>query len=573
MRLCAELLDITLQQDLHDAGYLGQVFPDSSIRQLTMHSLSKSLLKKFHNDEQSDQRDQAALTLFLECNQRCGNLTSVVPQRLDEELVLGELKVALDKFFVKCVDEPDLLSVSAISKHFGLGNGSNIGAPNTDFYSKLVLSDMSHVDGALPPLFEEALRVDKLWHDVEVSRARAFGYRSVNGSRLSFVPKSRTISRTIATEPVLNMLFQKGIGGVLESRLRQVYGIDLSLQPDRNARLAREGSRTGRFGTIDLSSASDSISITLIRTILPEIAQYWLFKTRSPVTILPDGSEVELHMISSMGNGYTFPLQTTIFAALVQAVYKVMDIPFIRPCKLTDGNFAVFGDDIIVVKEAYNLLTRCLAMLGFTVNLDKSFNEGSFRESCGHDYVCGYNVRGVYIKTLRNDGDAYSAINRLLRWSAKHGIFLPRTITALRHGRRFIGVPFYEADDSGIKVPLSLLRTIRRDPNGAIKYRALVSVPRVVRIPSVAVDAEISHQSQKELAVTLRRFRYDSDGLLLCLVAGWLRSGQLGLRSQTKKTVLRHRKSPGWDPCDADLHESVGSADRWKATVELSLVS
>jgi hypothetical protein len=150
-----------------------------------------------------------------------------------------------------------------------------------------------------------------------------------------------------------------------------------------------------------------------------------------------------------MGNGYTFPLQTVIFASAVRAVYQLMGFP--SDCSRTQ--FGVFGDDIVVRREAYSFTCRMLAKLGFSVNVGKSFNSGAFRESCGHDYYRGYNVRGVYVKSLEIPQQVYSLINRLNRWSAYHGMSLNRTIKRLLGWVRDIRIPPSEADDAGIHVP------------------------------------------------------------------------------------------------------------------------
>lgn len=580
MHVSADYLEVLLQSDLYEAGWQNaEFYPGISQRQVAMNALASSLLKKFHNDEVDSMRDNKALALFLECNERCRSATTFLPRRLDEEYVLGELKSAIWDFFnppeprAPFKREPFLLNLSDIATHFSLGNGSNIGVASTDFYTKYVNSSMSHTDALLPLLFRQAISKDKLWSDVEAYRSRSFGFEIVRGNRLSFVPKSRVISRTICTEPLLNMLFQKGIGGLIEGRLKEVSGIDLSKQPDKNATLARIGSETGKFGTIDLSSASDSISTSLLREIMPAQALNWLLRSRSPLTILPDGQEVELHMISSMGNGFTFPLQTMIFSCLVRSVYKILDIPIYHPRGRSLGNYGVFGDDIIVDHRAYDLMCRMLSILGFSVNSDKSFNEGLFRESCGHDFYSGYNVRGVYLKTLLDANDIYSAINRLNRWSATHGIFLARTIKWLRHGCRFIGVPYDEADDSGIKVPESLLRSPRRDCNGAIKYLASVVSPRVVHIPAVEHDSVIAQKDLIRIRRSLPDFEYNPDGLMLCHLAGWLRNGTLSLRVKRPKAVLRRRVCPGWDNRAFACGVSHVFHERWKLFVEANLVS
>lgn len=98
---------------------------------------------------------------------------------------------------------------------------------------------------------------DELWNvPVHVSRGK-----------LQFVPKTCKTHRSIVVEPLLNGLFQKGIGSYMKSRLL-LHGLDLRDQT-RNQTLARVGSIDGSLATIDLSSASDCISRLLVWDLLP----------------------------------------------------------------------------------------------------------------------------------------------------------------------------------------------------------------------------------------------------------------------------------------------------------------
>lgn len=615
-----DTLQALLRQDLCNGGYLPDSNPEDR-RQFAMRALDKSLLKKFHNEMTDDRRDAAALAIFRKCNENCLNYTVPVLHDDLERTVYGEMKSMLYDFFFPspleqiisyadakrkgrdtvtygdltiirdiCLGVKDqsqefrhverrdfyydetLLNLSSIAYYFGLGNGSNIGARSTDFYTKYVNSTMACTDPQLHSLFVQAISNDDLWSDIEAYRSTTFGVEVVKSSRLSFVPKSKEISRTICTEPILNMLFQKGIGGVLTRRLKDRFGIDLSTQPDKNRRLAQIGSQTGNFGTIDLSSASDTISLTLLEDILPAQPLRWLKLCRTPSAVFPDGSVNELHMISSMGNGFTFPLQTLIFAALVNAVYKVLDIRVKHPKGQRDGNYGVFGDDIIVLSQAYDLTMKMLSHLGFVPNHDKSFNEGDFRESCGRDYYRGFDVRGVYIKRLLTENDSWSAINRLNRWSATHGIVLPNTCRYLLSGCRLSGVPFSEADDAGIKIPERLANGPRRDSNGTRWYWASVNVSVECRIPSIGWNRNIKRSTVVRLRRKLPNFDYYSNGLVFVLLAGYLRSGRLGIRQETKTYVLKECAIPCWDhiPLAAGITDPAFFS-RWESAVELNL--
>jgi len=571
MRDYAGCLPVLLEADLFCAGWNGTINPYPSVdsRTVAMQSLRKSLLKKYQ-DTKTSQADANALELFLKINKSCSEFTMATSSMTEiETIALGEAKDFIYRFFFPddqtntSVDsEMMVLTLGQVTDRFGLGNGANIGSYSTDFYSKVGTSRMAATSTALHYLYMQAISSDPIWSDVESIRLVDRGCDIVPGSRLSFVPKTTEISRTICTEPVCNMLFQKGIGKVLEERLQQVLGIDLKVQPDKNRILARLGSKDDTFGTIDLSSASDSMSLGLVREMFPRHVVNMLELARSPVTTLPGGAKVELHMVSSMGNAYTFPLQTLLFSSLVYGVYRALSIDLDRPFRQSLGNFAVFGDDIIVVRKAYDLTCRMLSICGFSVNVNKSFNEGFFRESCGRDYWCGDNVRGVYIQTLKHTGDVYSAINRLNVWSAKWGIPLTRTVQFLLKGLRLMPIPFDEMDDAGVKVPLRFLRKRRTDPRtGGILYRYLK-----VRTPSYDVT-DIQSVRPK-----IRGWLDNHPAILLASIAGTLRLGQIVIRSSYRQsTQIKSRYSSRWDYIFDDQGVNPEFGERWKSFVELNL--
>jgi len=567
MRDYAGSLPFCLDHDLMLSGWNGAISPYPNIkpRQFAMQSLRASLLKKF-SDRPSDSADANALSLFLKTNEKCKSFKlDPTSWTTSEAVALGEAKDFLYRMFHQ--DDQSSgnlrrLTLGEISSRFSLGNGANIGSYSTDFLSKIGTSSMSASSPGLYNLYVQAISCDPLWSAVESCRLKFRETDIVQGSRLSFVPKTTEISRTICTEPVLNMLFQKGMGAVLEDLLVQVCGIDLSLQPDKNRYLALLGSQDGRFGTIDLSSASDSMSLGLVTEFFPRHVSTLLELARSRYTILPDGTKVELHMISSMGNAYTFPLQTIFFASLVYGAYRVKGIPFDRPFRHSLGNFAVFGDDIICRAEVYDLLVKMLSICGFSVNVNKSFNTGLFRESCGHDYFDGHNVRGVYIKTLRTSSDKYSAINRLNRWSAKWDIPLPTVIHELLRGERVLPIPFDEMDDCGIKVPLSFIKKRRVSKyTGGVIYRFLYKQPNAYDV----TDVELKPPK-------LRGWVNNPPAVLLAALAGTLRSGKAVVRSSERSRArLRTRFSSRWDWIPSDHAEMRDIGERWKSFIELNL--
>jgi hypothetical protein len=568
MRDYAGTLPVLLDLDLYDAGWNGSLrpYPGISNLQFAMQHLRRSITKKLCGRNSKD-ADKRALDLFLKVNEQCRTWslsTSSITE--PQAFALQESKEFISRFFEKYEQESDcvlrILSLGKVSQCIGLGSGANIGAYSNDFLSKVGTSDLTATNQTLFLYYKEAIRDNPLWSDVESIRSLNRKAEIVRGSRLSFVPKTTEISRTICTEPLLNMFFQKGLASILTKRLEEISGINLSRQPVLNQKLAQLGSKEGKFGTIDLSSASDSMSLGLVREFFPPHVVSWLEMTRSPCTILPDGTEVELHMVSSMGNAFTFPLQTLFFCSLVYGAYKSLGIHFQRPSRRSLGSFAVFGDDIIVNHLAYNHLCELLRLCGFSVNVDKSFNDGFFRESCGHDYYCGYNVRGVYLKQLTDVCDSYSAINRLNIWSATHRIPLCRTVQFLLKGNRLLPIPMDEVDTAGIKVHSSHLKKKVLDKfTSGIQYRY------------IHIKAQAFSVTDVELRPPrLRGWINNPPAVLLAALAGTLRSGKVVTRGLSQRsTRIRMRYSSRWDYIPSEMGVSPSFGGDWKFFIELNL--
>jgi len=225
----------------------------------------------------------------------------------------------------------------------------------------------------------------------------------VEGNKVTFVPKTAKTHRTIAVEPHINSFFQLGLGRMIRARLKR-RGIDLDDQ-EINRSLAQLGSRDGSLATIDLEGASDTICVELVRDLLPEPWFNWLDASRSHWGKL-DGVTFHYQKFSSMGNGFTFDLESLLFWALSTAVVK----------RLGYNTFwvNVMGDDIIVPSECFDAVSERLESVGFLVNRSKSFSQGPFRESCGGDYYQGVNVRGLYLKKIpTNEVDWLILANRI----------------------------------------------------------------------------------------------------------------------------------------------------------------
>ncbi len=210
----------------------------------------------------------------------------------------------------------------------------------------------------------------------------------VSVGKLAFVPKNSRTDRPIVVEPTLNGLAQKGYGTYMKKRLKR-FGIDLSDQKV-NQRAAWKASLSGESATVDLSSASDCVSIALVYDLLPFEWAQALSDCRTG-TVSYKGEELVLEKFSSMGNGYTFELESLIFYALMFGVCRHLDLDV--------GLVSVYGDDLVIPTPAYDLAKEVLEYAGFLFNEKKSFHTGPFRESCGTDWIRGLDIRPYYLRT------------------------------------------------------------------------------------------------------------------------------------------------------------------------------
>lgn len=546
--------------------------PDMSPRQVAASQLMKSFLKKFTSTGRTTPAgDTVAVDKFLASNRRCRDWTYNPNTSLDEEL-MGEFKSLLYRFFYpsgfSLIHHPNDLFDRGRT-----GPGVSIGANGDDFYTKLFSSDLTCTKGPLGSLYLQAISNDKhaIWAGAESKRARQFDdVCIVEGSRFSFVPKDDSTSRLIAIEPSLNMFYQLGLGRLLEERLVSFFGLDITSQPQINQEAALVGSVTDDLATLDLSDASDSIGLPMLRWALPREIYDLLGILRSPKGDLR-GEQLELNMVSTMGNGFTFPLETLIFSCVVVACIKSHKASPVRPYtvqlnlagteKSPLGYWGVFGDDIVCHSQVARRVTRLLGLLGFKVNDDKSFIEGVFRESCGRDYFRGQDVRGVYIKRLGTRESLYVAINGLNVWSAKTGISLRRTVGRLagQVGRFYI--PPSESPDAGIRVP-SWMVNLSYDRNGSVVYKRRLSNPKKLTI----LDGYISVPTKVK-----RRF-YNPEGLLLAFLHGSVRAGRITLRQSEVRYHTKRGIVPYWDyhQPKSDILSLVDK-QRWESAVGTNL--
>jgi len=342
---------------------------------------------------------------------------------------------------------------------FGPGASIGIHGNETSLARKFLAKDWSCTPGALPYARSALAQDFHVWELLNSRRDRPVcldfedfckrvdeKVRLVHNNNIVFVPKTTMVDRTIAVEPLLNGYLQKGIDLELRDRLKRV-SIDLSDQ-GRNQELARLGSLPAEpdpYVTIDLSSASDSISTEVVRRLLPPDWFDLLNSSRCHTYIL-EKTEHRYEKFVSMGNGFCFPLETLIFAS-VCAIYS-------KP-----GDFTVYGDDIIVRQSVASQVIKTLWQLGFRHNTGKTFLQGPFRESCGADWYAGRDVRPLTLDyafdSVENVIKFYNMSKRKPFWDSffsPHREMLRELIPRSLQFQR----PFYGVETGAFEVPFDV---------------------------------------------------------------------------------------------------------------------
>ena len=325
-------------------------------------------------------KKRAALDSFYESERRCKEMNENFSYSLPHH---GMADVS--RYISKVLGPLTRDSLEIIQEGFRFGPGATTGVKGNGCVLSDKYDDNIHLTQELIP-FYRAMLGDRWW---EHQRDPII----VPGSKFTTVPKNAKTDRGIAIEPTLNIYGQLGVGRFIRNRLK-LFGVDLNTQ-ERNKTLASRAAHE-KLATIDLKAASDSISWRIIQVLFPDdwFEILTLFRSES---ISIDGENHLLEKISSMGNGYTFELESLLFTAVVHS-YVPKNLHHLT---------AIYGDDIIVPQKYASDVIAALNFLGFDVNLKKSFLAGRFFESCGSDWFDNHSVRPFYLRKSTSGGIPY----------------------------------------------------------------------------------------------------------------------------------------------------------------------
>lgn len=402
-------------------GVLGRETPldFSSLEAARGSLLLREVFSKFDDGKPSPEKSVSTWKRFHEAEALCAEANQVIPKTFRYDPfwravsmrirgVLGDLR------WDEC------------ARYFDFGPGASTRLTRKKAAAAYKYSGTPETTFGNAALASCAISMVPIWKHIVVSRPEGPTplIKRVPGNSIITVPKNFKTDRTIAKEPCMNMYVQKGIGRVIRNRLKRV-GVDLDDQT-QNQRAAREGSLSGALATIDLSMASDTVAFELVSFLLPNDWWWALEQSRSPVGVLPDGTSLRYQKFSSMGNGYTFELESLIFWAICQQVCCQNIVE-------SDSRVLVYGDDLIVPSSFAGETLRRLWQAGFKPNQSKTFTEGPYRESCGKHYFLGCDITPFYVrKPVQSLDRLFLVHNNVYRWGDRTGIEVSSALIKLK---------------------------------------------------------------------------------------------------------------------------------------------
>lgn len=216
-----------------------------------------------------------------------------------------------------------------------------------------------------------------------LKRLRYEELSSPKGTKICLVPKDWRAKRIIGQEPVWNMCRQLGLKSQLE--WHSSHFVPYSDQGRQRLMLSR--SFVYPIATVDLSNASDHISVSLAREIIPSGWFELLAACRTDAYDV-SGEHRRTGSFALMGNGFCFPILSLSVLSIAIASFchtTGRDLPQ-DLCDLARFQHVfgiqTFGDDLTFPVVAFDNLVSDMTRAGLVVN-DSKCGTGYFRETCG----------------------------------------------------------------------------------------------------------------------------------------------------------------------------------------------
>jgi hypothetical protein len=362
-----------------------------SIRQLTL-LFGKMLLPC------SIERDEAAMDAFIDCEQEVKNRDSLM---FDSDY--SEFKRMSNLLFRKLFlsIEREIYDEKIVPKH---GPGAT---------ADQLMGNQKYLQNTWTDRLEEVFHVgDFLFPNAKHFAEHYDGLSFLEpGSEMPVkvitVPKTQKTPRIIAIEPTAMQYVQQGVLESVNKNIRNCYLSDMigSDSQEPNQLMAQLGSSDGSLATLDLSEASDRVSNQLIRTMLDDFSylQRAVDACRSRKANVPGHGIIRLAKFASMGSALCFPFEAMVFLTLTfLGIEESIGHRFTNEHQIHEfvGRVRIYGDDIIVPVDYVHTVVDSLEYFGTRVGTDKSFWNGSFRESCGKEFYAGEDVSIVKARRM-----------------------------------------------------------------------------------------------------------------------------------------------------------------------------
>lgn len=281
-------------------------------------------------------------------------------------------------------------------------------------------------------------------------------------SQFLCVPKDSRGPRTICREPVVAQYAQQGVRRFMQRKMESHYLTRGKVNFEKqsvNAELALQASKDKELSTMDLSDASDRISLALVERVFDGTQLLDALKcTRSSEVVFPDGSTMKVKKFAPMGSAVCFTTLAFVCWSLLYASFMLIGREDLAV------QVYVYGDDIIVPSTCFDQAVMLLEHYGLKVNVGKSFTKSFFRESCGTDAYFGFDVTPVRLRFLferdflSGDNNRWESFASTIHQLWRRGLFQ----TAIQLSSLLPVFPPGSEQDSYISLPSELLGITKR---------------------------------------------------------------------------------------------------------------
>jgi len=343
-------------------------------------------------------RERKAMSEYIQCDKEIESDSNAVPNSDYQDfgrvsrLLFGDIFRGIDR---------DIYSNEITPKH-GPGATAERLTSNGKFLTRYWTDRLEKVFHVGDFLYPNLRHIDGGYDDVDFLEPDA-----EMPSRVISVPKTQKAPRIIAIEPSTVQYVQQGILESMMLHIRSSFMNEFigSDSQEPNQLLAQKGSLDGTLATLDLSEASDRVSLQLVEELLARnpLAKEAILACRSLRASVPGHEVIKLAKFASMGSALCFPIEAMVFITIIfLAIEREQGYRFThkRDFLRFVGRVRVYGDDIVVPIEYVHTVVDLLEHFGARVGRQKSFWTGRFRESCGKEYYSGQDVSIVKVRNM-----------------------------------------------------------------------------------------------------------------------------------------------------------------------------